>query len=165
MRLVHWLFLLNVAFFVNGVGLVVASARIAQQAPAVKSAVEAALVTPVASVKQIMRGIVAPAATVVFNSVGTSVSQSGIERWAPRTADEWEAVGNSAAALVEAGNLLMIGSRVADGGDWIKMSRALMDAGQIVLKAIDAKNAEALFASGEAINTSCDDCHRKYQRQ
>jgi cytochrome c2 len=51
-----------------------------------------------------------------------------------------------------------------DTGDWTKISRALIDAGTVALKAIEAKNAEALLASGEAINESCDNCHEKYQR-
>lgn len=161
MRWVQWLFVVSVALFVSGIGFLVASARTAQKTPPL----EVVVATPVASVKQIMQGIVAPAATVVFDSVGTTVSTSGTEERAPQTAEEWEAVGNSAAALVESGNLLMIGSRTVDTGDWVRMSRALMDAGVVALKATEARNAEALFASGEAINASCDNCHQKYQRQ
>ena len=164
MRLIHWLFLVSAALFVSAIGFLVAGARTAQQTPDVTSPVEAQVMTPVASVKQIMLGIVAPAATTVFSSVGTIVSMSGREDKAPKTDQEWEAVGNSAAALVESGNLLMIGDRAVDAGDWIKISRALMDAGAVALKAIEAKNAEALLASGEAINETCDSCHQKYQR-
>lgn len=161
MRAVHWLFLLSIALFVTGIGFVIASARTGLEA----APVEAPVTTPVASVKQIMRGIVAPAATVVFNSVGTIVSLQGTEERRPRTDEEWEVVGNSAAALVESGNLLMLGDRAIDRGDWIKMSRALIDASLVALKATEAKNAETVSASGEAINDSCDNCHQKYQRQ
>lgn len=164
MRLVHWLFLISAALFVSGIGFLVASARTAQQTPDIEPPVEARVTTPVASVKQIMQGIVAPAATAVFSSVGTIVRTSGIEERAPKTDQEWEAVGNNAAALVESGNLLMMGDRAVDTGDWTKISRALIDAGTVALKAIEAKNAEALLASGEAINESCDNCHEKYQR-
>jgi len=44
------------------------------------------------------------------------------------------------------------------------MSQALIDAGKVALKATEAKSAEGVLAAGEAINTSCDNCHRKYQR-
>jgi hypothetical protein len=119
----------------------------------------------VASVKQIMQGITGPAATVVYKSVGETMTTSGTEKWAPKTPEEWDAVGNSAAALVESGNLMMMGSRTVDRGDWITMSRALMDGGQEALKAIASKDVDALFASGEPINASCDACHLKYKRQ
>jgi hypothetical protein len=111
-----------------------------------------------------MKGIVAPAATVVFNSVSTTVSFKGIEERAPHSDEEWEVVGNSAAALVESGNLLLMGSRAVDKGDWVKMSQALIDAGKVALKATQEKSAEGVLGAGEAVNMSCDNCHRKYQR-
>ena len=161
MRIVHWLFVVSVALFVSGIGFVVAGARAAREAPAVEAA---PVTTPVASVKQIMKGIVAPAATTVFNSVSTTVSVKGTEEKAPQTDEEWEQVGNSAAALIESGNLLLMGSRAVDKGEWVKMSQALIDAGKVALKATEAKSAEGVLAAGEAVNTSCDNCHRKYQR-
>jgi hypothetical protein len=162
MKIVHWLFVVSVALFVSGIGFIVSSARAARQVPAVDPA--AISLTPVASVKQIMKGIVGPAANVVFNAVSTTVSSKGTEEKAPQTEEEWEAVGNSAAALIESGNLMLIGSRVVDRGDWVKQSQALMEAGRVALKAIQNKSADQLLASGEAVNMSSDTCHLKYQR-
>ncbi len=163
MRTVHWLFVVSVLLFISGIAFLVAGARTpAQQIPV---AVETAAITPVASVKQIMRGIVAPAATVVFDSVSTIISASGIQETQPRTDEEWAYVASSAAALVESGNLLVMGDRAVDRGDWIKMSRALMDAGTAALKAAEAKSPEGILAAGETINTSCDTCHERYWRQ
>jgi hypothetical protein len=160
MRIVHWLFLVSVALFVSGIGFVIAGARSTRAAVPVESAVT---MTPVASVRQIMKGIVGPAATVVFNSVSTTVSFQGTEEHAPHTEDEWEAVGNSAAALIESGNLLLMGSRAVDKGEWVQMSQALIDAGKVALKATQEKSPEGVLGAGEAVNTSCDNCHRKYQ--
>jgi hypothetical protein len=160
MRIVHWLFVVSAALFVSGIGFLVVSARTAQRPAAV---VQAPVLKPVATVRQIMQGIVGPAAKVVFESVSTTVSVEGIEEKAPKTDAEWEAVGNSAAALVESANLMTVGNRAIDA-DWTKMSQALADAGVVALQAIEAKNAEALLASGEAINESCNACHRKYSR-
>ena len=162
MRTVHWLFIVGVALFVSGIGFVIAGARAARTAPAAETAV--ATGTPVASVKQIMKGIVGPAATTVFESVSTTVSSRGTEEKAPHTEEEWEHVGTSAAALIESGNLLLMGSRAIDQGDWVKMSQALIEAGTVALRATEAKNAEQVLAAGEAVNASCDTCHRKYQR-
>jgi len=163
MKTVHWLFVVSMALFVSGIGFVIASARTARQASAAVDPAAASL-TPVASVKQIMKGIVSPAATAVFNSVGTTVSAQGTEEKAPQTDEEWEALGNSAAALIESGNLLLIGGRAVDKGDWVKQSQAMIEAGKATLKATQAKSAEQVLSSGEAVNKSCDDCHRLYQR-
>jgi hypothetical protein len=160
MRTVHWLFVVSAALFVSGLGFLVVSARTAQRPEAI---VQPPVVKPVATVRQIMQGIVGPAAKVVFESVSTTVSFQGVEEKAPKTDAEWEAVGNSAAALVESANLMTVGNRAIDA-DWTKISQELADAGIVALKAIEAKNAEALLASGEAINESCNACHRKYLR-
>ena len=162
MKIVHWLFIVSVALFVSGLAFVIAGARATRQAPAITTA--ASRLIPVASVRQIMNGIVGPAATVVFGAVGTTVSSTGTEEKMPRTEQEWEAVGNSAAALIESGNLMLMNGRAVDNGEWLKQSQALIDTATVALKAIEAKNAEQLFDSGEGIYASCDDCHRTYQR-
>ena len=162
MRVIHWLFVVSLALFVSGMGFIIAGARTARLAPAAVSA--AATMTPVASVKQIMKAIVRPAATIVFASVGTISTFAGIEERAPRTDEEWENVGNSAAALIESGNLLLMDGRAIDKGDWVKMSQAMIDAGKVTLQATQAKSTEGVLAAGEVVNESCDNCHRKYQR-
>ncbi len=162
MRIIHWFFVVAVALFVSGIAFVIAGARTARHAP--PAAETAATIVPVASVKQIMKGITGPAATTVFNAVSFTMSSTGTEEKAPRTNEEWEAVGNSAAALIESGNLMLIGSRAVDKGDWVKMSQALIDAGTVALRATEAKSADQVMAAGENVNASCDNCHRKYQR-
>lgn len=161
MRTVHWLFLVSVTLFVTGIGFLLASASVAQPAP---PPAEAPATTPVATIKQIMQGITMPAANVVFQSVSTTISYRGIEEKRPANDEEWQVVGNGAAALIETGNLLMLGSRLIDKEDWIKMARGLMDAATVALKATEEKNVEKLLDSGEAINEACDTCHQKYQR-
>ena len=160
MQIRHWFFLVGVLLFVAGIGFSIAGARAARLAPAV----EAPITTPIATEKQIMKGIVTPAAMVVFNSVSTTVSIRGTEETFPRNDEEWEAVGNSAAALIEAGNLLMLGSRAIDKEDWVKMSQALIESGKLALKATEDRSAEGVLAAGEQVNSSCDSCHRRYQR-
>jgi hypothetical protein len=148
------------ALFVSGIGLVIAGGRAARAAPAV----EAPVATPVATIRQVMNGIVGPAAATVFGAVGTIVSASGTEERQPRTDQEWEDVENSAAALIESGNLLLMGSRTVDKAEWVKMSQALIDAGKVALKAAQAKDAPGILDVGEALYLSCDNCHRTYMR-
>lgn len=163
MRTSHWLNLLSVAFFTFGVVFVVAGARQARSTPEAPAAATP-VISPVASVRQIMDGIVAPGAMVIFESVSTTITQAGIEEKAPSTDLEWAYVGTHAASLVEAGNLLLLGNRAVDQGDWVKMSRALMDAGQDVLKAVEARSADDVLAAGEKVNMACDACHMRYLR-
>jgi len=142
MRLIHWLLVVCVLLFVSGIGFIFASAR-ATRAAAVA---QGPITMPVASVKQIMKGIAGPAAAKVFGAVGTTVTRAGTEEKAPRNDQEWEDVGNSAAALVESGNLMLMGSRVVDKGEWVKMSQALIDASKVSLEA--TRTQERAAAAG-----------------
>lgn len=161
MRTVHWLFLVSAALFISGIGFIIASGR---TSPVEAAAPPAPAVTPIASVKQIMAGIVMPSAASVWDSVSTIVDASGIQENQPRTDEEWARVGASAAALIEAANLLLMGSRPVDQGDWVTMAKAMAGAGQTALKAADAKDAQGILEAGETINQTCDNCHQKYQR-
>lgn len=160
MRTVHWLFAVSVALFVAGIGFVIAGGRTAQQV----TPVVAPPMPPVATVKQIMAGIVGPASVVVFGAVGTVTTADGVQETAPETDDQWAVVGNSAVALVESGNLLMLPGRAVDTGDWAKMSQALIDSSMVAVKAVEAKSKDDVFAAGEAIYMACDNCHMRYQR-
>jgi hypothetical protein len=157
MRTIHWLYLVTVLMFVASIWLFVAGAN--------ASARLAGEVTEVATVHQVMEGITMPAAEVVFDSVATIYTEAGVEERQPRTEAEWMAVGSAAAALIESGNLLMMGNRVRDKGDWLTITRAMMDASMVALKATENRDVEGLFASGEEIYKSCDACHMKYDTQ
>ena len=161
MRTVHWLFLVSAALFISGIGFIIASGRTSQVEAA---APPAPTVTPVATVKQIMAGIVMPSAAAVWDSVSTIVDAKGVTENQPKSDEEWAAVGARAAALIESANLLLMGSRPVDQADWVKMSNAMADAAQIALKASAAKNPEGILEAGEKINQTCDTCHQKYQR-
>jgi len=161
MRTVQWLFVVSVALFISGIGFVIASARTARAATPVA---EAPVTTPVASVKQIMNGIVMPDAYVIYEAVGTKSSAKGIEEIAPQNDEEWAKIANAAAAIVESGNLLLMGNRVLDKGDWIKMTHEFMEQGKLALKAAEAKDKDGIVAAGGDLNTTCDKCHAKYQR-
>ncbi|MBI4888791.1 MAG: hypothetical protein HY824_16960 [Acidobacteria bacterium] len=150
------------ALFVSGIGFVIAAARTSREAPA---AVEAPAAAPVASIKQVMQGITMPAATSVYNAVGTVMNADGIKETAPQNDEEWTALASQAAALVESGNLLLIGKRLVDSGEWVTMTRAMIEKGQLAIKAAEAHDKEGILSAGSEINDTCDTCHAKYQRQ
>ena len=153
MRTVYGLLAVGLLTFVAGLVFFFLGARNAEQAPAA---------APVATVKQIMQGIVAPASMTIYNAVSTTVTEKGTQEVFPRNDREWEVVGSSAVALVEAANLLQVGGRARDRGDWPRMSGALAKAAMQSYRAAEKKDVEALLAAGEVLNNSCGSCHRNY---
>ena len=135
MRTVLLLFLASLLLFLT-------SAAMAQQ-PTFK---------PVASVNQLMKAIVIPTSDALFQ----------VAMKAPENDEEWTAMQNNALTLAESGNLLMIGSRAKDQGDWIKAAQALVDAGTIAFKAAAAKNEDALIEAGDQVYATCEGCHSRY---
>jgi len=150
----------SVALFVSGIGFVIAGARSGQ----VASPVEGPVTTPVASVMQVMNGITGPAAVVVYNAVGYIVDADGVQEIVPQNDEEWAVIADSAAALVESGNLLLLGDRAVDDGEWVTITRRLIDTGTTALRAAEAQDVEGILAIGSDINETCDDCHAIYQR-
>jgi len=162
MRITNWLFVVSVLLFISGIGFIIASARTRQtEAP---PPVAAPAFPPVASVKQIMAGIVMPSAAGIWDSVSTIVDAKGVQENVPKTDAEWAVVGAHAASLIESANLLTMGQRAVDQDEWVTMAKAMADAGHIALKATTEKNPEGILAAGEKINETCDNCHQKYQR-
>ena len=164
MRTIYWLLGVSAALFISGIGFIIAGERTARAAtPAATAAVPKT--QPVATVKQSMIGITNPSAFVVYEAVGTKSTAKGIEEIAPQTDEEWQKVGSAAAAVIESGNLMLTGGRAIDKGDWVKMTRDMMDQGQKAMKAAAAKSKEGIVEAGGDLNTTCDNCHARYSRQ
>ena len=108
-----------------------------------------------ANVRQLHDLLITPASDAVFN-VSTNP---------PTDANGWTAARNQALLLAEAGNLLMVGNRVRDYGNWIKMSRALVDAAALAATAAEKRDAKALEAAADPITVACMECHRPYRDQ
>lgn len=144
-------------------------------------------ITPTFTVRDVMRHMVMPNADIVWNAVQTSVTEKGPESKAPKNDDEWDAVRHGAVSLVESMNLVLIpGRKVGQPGEqakdpkvelnaeqiealinkdratWVKLVHAMQDAVGPALKAIDAKNVEALSDAGGAIDAACETCHKMY---
>jgi hypothetical protein len=161
------LFVVAVLLFVSGIGFIIAAERTRRSAgpgePA--AAVEQRAAPPVATVRQLMDGLLQPAAESVWNSVSVTVSHEGTVEKEPRTDEEWAAVATGAAMLVESSSLLLQSGRVIDDPDWTKASHDLAAAGTEALKAAEAKDKDGIFKVGETIYRACTDCHDKYLRE
>ncbi len=118
---------------------------------------------PVADVKQLMQAITDPAADVVWGAVGTIEDEKGTVEIAPKNDLEWAAVRNAAYVLTESGNLLMMGSRPKDSGEWMRHCLELVEAGTRAIKAAEAKDKDKLFEVGGDLYMICSNCHEKYQ--
>jgi hypothetical protein len=164
MRTIYWLFAVSVALFITGIAFVIAGERTARAATPASAAAGLPETQPVATVKQIMIGITNPAAYVVYEAVGTKTTLKGTEEIAPQTDEDWAKVGSAAAAVVESGNLMLTGSRAIDKGDWVKMTRDMMAQGEKAMKAAVDKSTDGIVAAGGDLNTTCDNCHARYQR-
>ena len=110
---------------------------------------------PVGTTLQLMKAIVIPSSDVIFK----------ISSEAPKDDKEWAVVQNNALMLAESGNLLMMAGRSKDNGEWMKDSRALVDAGTAAFKAANAKNVNKLGDISDDILTACETCHTKYKPQ
>lgn len=140
-----------------------------------------------ATVKDIMDSVIDPSSDAIWDSVEIVATLDGVEHKQPRTDDEWKVLRREAITLVEASNLLLIpGRQVAKAGEtaedarvdlhpeeiqaliakdvdaWSKRAHGLHDAAMESLKAIDAKDANALMNAGETLDESCESCHRNY---
>jgi hypothetical protein len=158
MRTSQWTLLVTCLMFVASIWFVLASAR----TPVADGTSPAA--APVASVRELMTGLVAPAAATVYRSVGYVVSAEGEKETSPKTDEEWDAVAGSAAAIAEAGALLKTSGREGfnDSEGWQKFAQDMIDTSLISRQAAVRRDKQALFASGEALNQSCEGCHSAY---
>ena len=125
-----------------------AATLVAQRAPVTG-------VRAVASSSRLHEILITPASDAVFEASSNP----------PKDEKGWTAVRNQALLLAEAGNLLMVGSRVRDNGNWMKMSRALVDAAALAAAAAEKKDAVALEAAADPITVACMECHRPYRDQ
>jgi len=110
---------------------------------------------PVGTTLQLRKAIVIPSSDVIFK----------ISSEAPKDDKEWAVVQNNALMLAESGNLLMMAGRSKDNSEWMKDSRALVDAGTAAFKAANAKDANKLGDISDDILTACETCHTKYKPQ
>ncbi len=117
---------------------------------------------PVADVKQLMKSVLEPSADFYWDGVGTVIDQTGTTEIAPETTEDWDALVNSAYVIAESGNLLMLGTRPKDGGQWMQLSRSLVDVGEKAIRAAQAHDTKGVFDVGAEVYDVCSSCHAKY---
>ena len=114
------------------------------------------------SLHQVMEWVIDPNDDVIWDSVKSISTTKGTTEIYPRTDEQWDAVRNSAAILVKAGNILLVEGRAKDNTQWLEYAKQLSKASEVALKAAQDKNKDALFDAGGGIYEACKACHDKY---
>jgi hypothetical protein len=109
-----------------------------------------------------MNWVLDPHADLIWDSSGFVVTAQGVQNLAPSTDEEWDAVRNAAASIVEAGNLLIMPHHAQGRYAWIGHSRGLQFTGMELLKAAENRDAQALFDLGGQLYINCQSCHNQY---
>ena len=115
--------------------------------------------------KDVMRHIVNPAAEAYWARSGVVDDAEGAKDRTPTAADaaNWVVMLDSAAQLVEAGNLLQMEGRARDpNSPWMKYAVQLTNAGLTAMAATQAKDHDKSFDAGSAIYDACFACHGRY---
>jgi hypothetical protein len=176
MRICHWV--LIASLLIIGTACSTKAPPPPPQAPA--------LLMP-ATIKDIMDSMVEPSGDFVFESVQEISDEHGITEKAPKTNAEWEGVRHHLYVLMEAPNLMTMPDRKAarpedrsrnpqvenepeevqrlldaDRPSFIRRARRLQDAAALGLKAVDARDKDALFHAIDSIDKACENCHLHY---
>jgi cytochrome c556 len=117
---------------------------------------------PVATVRQVMEGIVIPYSQAIFDAVAYT---NGELVKAPANDDDWFRLQTRAVAVAEAGNLLMMAPRARDNEAWMTLAREMNDKAANVAQAAANKDVDQLLDAGGALYETCTACHNKYVPQ
>ncbi len=133
-----------------------------------------------ADVNQLMRGVLYPAANVVFSA---QADNPGDVKFIPghdpsmstdpltSTFGGWLAVENAALTLAESANLLSISGRTCASGvpapitdpAWGTFVQELREASMKAYQAARAKDQDKMIENSETLSAACAGCHRKWR--
>jgi len=140
-----------------------------------------------ATIKDIMDSMVDPSGDFMFESVQQIADENGVREKAPHTPKEWDEARRHVFVLLEAPNLLtMEGRKVAQPGQkaenpnvelqpeeiqkkidsdrsaFVRRARRLQDAASQAMKAVEARDKDALLVANDKIDKACENCHLHY---
>jgi len=133
-----------------------------------------------ADLNQLMRGVLYPAANVVFSA---QADNPGDVKFVPghdpnmstdpltSSFGGWQAVENAALALAESATLLSIPGRHCSNGvpvptkdpAWVAFVQEVRDASMKAYTAAQSKDQDTMIATAEPLSASCAGCHRKFR--
>jgi hypothetical protein len=125
-------------------------------------AADGSTLEPTLSMHDLMEWVLDPAADVIWASAGSVTTEDGTVDLAPTDDEGWERLRHAGAVITESASLLMLPGRARDAGEWMDMSRMLIDIGLRVSRAAEARDGDAMFEIGGELYEACLACHRRY---
>ena len=144
------------------------------------------LVTDI-SVAEIMESVVMPAAQILWDAVGVSVTSEGIIETKPETDEDWAKLRGAAITLAAITNALVVpGRHAAPPGTqseapdvelqpaeiealieqqhpaWVAHATVLHATAMQALAAVDARDTDKITEVGGAIDEACEGCHIQF---
>jgi len=133
-----------------------------------------------ANLNQLMRGVLYPAANVVFSAQADNPAEvKFVPGHDPNMSTDpltssfggWQAVENAALALAESATLLTIEGRRCSNGvtvptkdpAWVAFVQEVRDASMKSFTAAQAKDQDKIIELSETLSTACSGCHRKFR--
>jgi hypothetical protein len=139
------------------------------------------------TIRDIMDSIIDPSSDVLWGAAGTVTDKDGVHDLLPTTPEAWHDVRRAAVRMIEGGNLLMMPGRAAapagtkseapgveleppeitalikkNRKSFDAFAKALQSVSVDALRAIDAKDGNALLDIGEKMENVCEACHQTF---
>ncbi len=145
--------------------------------------------TPIVSVKELMRDFIDPASDYIFDSVATVVEKGKVIERQPRTDEDWDRIRAGAVMLAEGAYLLKVPRPFAPPGDennstgpdpeelspaqiraklekdpvlWNAKIEALRNVGREVLEIVKKRDVNELWDASDNLDQACENCHLEY---
>jgi hypothetical protein len=145
--------------------------------------------TPVVSVRELMRDMIDPIADNIFDAVWWEDTKQGSIAHAPKTDEDWEKIRIGAVTIAEGIYLLKIPRPFTPPGDvnnsvgpnapelsptaikaklnkdpvlWEAKIEALRNVAKATLEAVNRKNVDAVFQAAADLDVACENCHLEY---
>lgn len=149
--------------------------------PATPAATAGPAPQPYGTLAEVMRGIPFPSSNIIFDTQSndpgaprkpsSSVDTQSATSTYSTTYGGWQSVEQSAIALSETANLIMIAGRKCENGldvplndaTFKKAAEGLVAAGQAAYKAAKTKNQDMMVEVSGTVSDACLACHEKYR--
>jgi hypothetical protein len=142
--------------------------------------------TPIVSVKELMRDMLDPLADNIFDAVGIYTDGNGSIERVPVTDEDWAKIRLGGVAMAEGAYLLKVRRPFAPPGDnntpggveltpaqisekveadpveWNARIEALRNVGLQVLDIVNKKDIQQLWDASDNLDQACEGCHRSY---
>ena len=111
---------------------------------------------PQITILELMESVITPTTNILW----------GVED--PKTDEDWKPLEDAAIAVIASGTLMNLGGTGPNDNEWVKdpawraFSQIVTNAGIDALKAIRARDLEALFEAGNVLYPPCEACHLQF---